>query len=71
MFDIRYMATRYGFVFLSHQIGAFIGVWLGGRVFDLTGSYDLIWWLSVALGLFAAAVHLPIREAPVARLAPA
>jgi MFS family permease len=71
MFGIRYMATLYGFVFLSHQIGAFLGVWLGGRVFDLTGSYDLVWWMSVALGLFAAAVHLPIREAPVARLAPA
>ena len=71
MFGVRYMATLYGFVFLSHQIGAFIGVWLGGRIFDATGSYDLVWWMSVALGLFAAAVHLPIREAPVARLAPA
>jgi predicted MFS family arabinose efflux permease len=62
MFGTRYMATLYGFVFLSHQIGSFLGVWLGGKLFDIYGSYDPVWWMGVVLGLFAAAVHLPIRE---------
>lgn len=68
VFGIRYMATLFGFVFLSHQIGSFIGVWLGGYLHDLTGSYDLMWQLGVVMGLLAAIVHLPIDEAPVARL---
>lgn len=62
MFGTRYMATLYGFVFLSHQIGSFLGVWLGGRLYDRLGSYDPVWWMGVALGVFAAIVHLPIRE---------
>lgn len=62
MFGPRYMATLYGFVFLSHQIGSFVGVWLGGRVYDATGNFDLIWYLGIALGVFSALVHLPIRE---------
>jgi predicted MFS family arabinose efflux permease len=62
MFGTRYMATLYGFVFVSHQVGSFIGVWLGGRLYDQFGSYDIVWWLSVALGVFAFIVHLPIRE---------
>ena len=62
MFGTRYMATLYGFVFLSHQIGSFFGVWLGGKLYDIYGSYDPVWWMGVALGLFAAIVHLPIRE---------
>jgi predicted MFS family arabinose efflux permease len=62
MFGTRYMATLYGFVFLSHQIGSFLGVWLGGKLFDLYGNYDIVWWMSVALGIFAAIVNLPIRE---------
>ncbi len=62
MFGTRYMATLYGFVFVSHQVGSFIGVWLGGRLYDAYGSYDVVWWLSVALGVFAFIVHLPIRE---------
>jgi MFS family permease len=62
MFGTRYMATLYGFVFFSHQVGSFFGVWLGGKVYDIYGSYDPIWWASVALGLFAAIVHIPIRE---------
>lgn len=62
MFGTRYMATLYGFVFVSHQLGSFLGVWLGGRLYDAFGSYDIVWWLSVALGVFAFAVHLPIRE---------
>lgn len=69
MFGTRYMATLYGFVFFSHQVGAFLGVWLGGRLFDTFGSYDIVWWLSVALGIFAALIHWPIKEAPVRRLA--
>lgn len=62
MFGTRYMATLYGFVFFSHQVGSFLGVWLGGRLYDQFGSYDPVWWMGVALGLFAAIVHLPIRE---------
>lgn len=71
MFGPRYMATLFGFVFLSHQIGSFLGVWLGGKLYDELGSYDAVWWLGIALGLLAAIVHWPIREQPVARLAAA
>ena len=69
MFGTRYMAMLYGIVFLGHQVGSFIGVFLGGWLFDRSGSYDLVWWLGVALGIFAALVHWPIRERPVSRLA--
>ena len=62
MFGTRYMATLYGFVFLSHQIGSFLGVELAGIMHDRYGSYDPVWWMSVALGVFAGIVHLPIRE---------
>ncbi len=68
MFGVRYLSTLYGIVFLGHQIGSFFGAWTAGLMFDLTGSYDSIWAVSVALGLFAALIHLPIREQPVARL---
>ena len=68
MFGVRYMATLFGIVFLSHQLGGFLGAWLGGYVFDMTGSYDAVWWLSVALGLMSAAFHLPISDRPVDRL---
>ncbi len=68
VFGVRYMATLFGIVFLSHQVGSFLGVWLGGRLYDATGSYDTMWWAGVALGLLAAAVHLPINEKPLARL---
>ena len=68
VFGPRYMATLFGFVFLSHQLGAFLGVWLGGYLFDATGSYDLVWWIAAALGVFAAAVHMPINEKPLPRL---
>jgi len=71
MFGPRFMATLFGFVFFSHQVGAFIGVWLGGYLYERTGSYDMVWWLGAALGIFAALVNLPIREQPVARLAAA
>lgn len=62
MFGTRYMATLFGFVLFSHQIGAFFGVWLGGLIYDRTGSYDIVWWISVVLGLMAAVIHWPIRE---------
>ncbi len=68
MFGPRYMATLFGFVFFSHQIGSFLGVWLGGRLYDQSGSYDVVWWLSVILGVMAALIHLPIKETPVERL---
>jgi MFS family permease len=62
MFGTRYMATLYGFVFFSHQVGSFFGVWLGGYLYDRYGTYDPVWWISIALGVFAAIVHWPIRE---------
>jgi MFS family permease len=62
MFGTRHLGVLFGIVFLSHQVGAFFGVWLGGMVYDGTGGYDLMWWLSIALGLAAAVVHLPIQE---------
>lgn len=71
MFGPRYMATLFGVVFFSHQVGAFLGVWLGGVLYDRYQTYDVVWWLSVALSIFAAIVHWPIRETPVARLAAA
>lgn len=68
IFGVRYLSTLYGIVFLSHQVGSFFGAWAAGWLFDRTGSYDLAWATSIALALFAAIVHLPIRDAPVARL---
>ena len=68
IFGIRYMATLYGFVFVSHQLGSFLGVWLGGFLYDMTGTYDLVWYAGIVLGIVAALVHLPINEAPLARL---
>jgi MFS family permease len=65
IYGIRYMGTLYGFVFLSHQIGGFLGVWLGGKMYDLHGDYTLVWWIGVGVGAFSALVHLPIRERPM------
>ena len=70
-FGVRYMATLFGIVFFSHQLGAFLGIYLGGAILDATGSYDIVWWIAIGLGLLAAAIHLPIKEAPVERPAPA
>ncbi len=62
MFGIRYMGFLFGVVFFSHQVGAFIGVWLGGKIYDFTGSYDAMWWAGVVLAIVASLVHLPIKE---------
>ncbi|MEE2823104.1 MAG: MFS transporter [Acidobacteriota bacterium] len=71
IFGVQYLSTLFGIVFFSHQVGAFVGVWVGGYVFDATGSYDVVWWISVGLGLIAALLHWPINEAPAERLIPA
>ncbi|MCR9120838.1 MAG: MFS transporter [Phyllobacteriaceae bacterium] len=67
MFGTKYLGMLGGIVFLSHQVGSFLGVWMGGYLYDVFGSYDPVWWLGVALGLFAAIVHWPIREQAVER----
>jgi MFS family permease len=69
MFGTRWLAMLFGFVFFSHQVGGFLGVWLGGVLFERTGSYDAVWWLAILLGLLSAAINLPIIEKPVERLA--
>ncbi len=69
MFGTRYLGMLGGIVFFSHQVGSFLGIWMGGYLYDLYGSYDAVWWLGVALGIFAAVVHWPIREQPVQRTA--
>jgi predicted MFS family arabinose efflux permease len=71
VFGVRYMATLFGIVFFSHQLGSFIGVWLGGYLYDHIGTYDPVWWAGIALGLAAAIIHLPINERPLPRLAAA
>jgi MFS family permease len=70
MFGTRWMATLFGFAFFSHQVGGFLGVWLGGVLFERTGSYEVIWWLSIALGVISAIINLPIVEKPVVRAEP-
>jgi MFS family permease len=67
MFGTRYMAMLFGFAFFSHQVGGFLGVWLGGVLYEAFGSYDVVWWLSVALGIASAVINLPIEERPVER----
>ncbi|WP_284166106.1 MFS transporter [Frigidibacter sp. SD6-1] len=62
IYGLRYMGTLYGIVFFSHQLGGFLGVWLGGRMYDAYGSYTVVWWIGVAVGAFSALIHLPIRE---------
>ena len=69
IFGLKFMATLFGVVFLSHQIGSFLGVWLGGLLYDRTGSYDMMWWAGIFFGVFAAIVHWPIDEKPLPRLA--
>jgi predicted MFS family arabinose efflux permease len=64
IYGLKYMGTLYGIVFFSHQLGSFLGVWLGGRLYDITGDYTLVWWVGVGVGAFSAIVHLPVREKP-------
>ncbi|WP_066333828.1 MFS transporter [Azohydromonas lata] len=71
IFGVRFLSMLGGFVFLSHQVGSFLGVWLGGKLFDATGSYDVVWWIAVALGVVAALINQPVREQPIARPTPA
>jgi predicted MFS family arabinose efflux permease len=71
IFGVQYLSMLGGFVFLSHQVGSFLGVWLGGKLYDTTGSYDIVWWIAVALGVFAAIANLPVKESAIARAAPA
>lgn len=71
MFGMRYLSTLYGIVFLSHQVGSFFGAWAAGYAYDITGNYDLAWGTSIALGLLAGLIHLPIRDGAVARPAAA
>ncbi|TWI33320.1 MFS transporter [Paracoccus sulfuroxidans] len=71
MYGLRYMGTLYGFVFLSHQLGSFLGVWLGGKMYDIYGNYTLVWWVGVGVGAFSALIHLPIREEPAQIAVPA
>jgi MFS family permease len=67
IFGVAHLSMLGGFVFFSHQIGSFMGVWLGGFLYDRTGSYDIVWYIAIALGVFAAIVNLPVREAPIPR----
>lgn len=68
MFGLKYMGLLYGIVFLSHQLGSFSGVWLGGYLYDATGSYDVVWWMAAGIALLTAVIHVLIDERPVARV---
>ena len=67
IFGVAHLSMLGGFVFFSHQIGSFMGVWLGGLLYDRTGSYDIVWYLAIALGVLAGLINLPVREAPIMR----
>ena len=66
IYGLKFMGTLYGIVFLSHQIGSFVGVWLGGLFYDMYGSYDIVWWVGIGVGAFSAIIHLPVKEKPLA-----
>ena len=70
IFGVRYMSMLGGFVFLGHQVGSFMGAWLGGWLYGLSGNYDVVWGLAVALGVFAALINLPVRESAIVRAVP-
>ncbi len=70
IFGIQHLSMLSGFIFFSHQIGSFIGVWLGGYLYDRNGSYDIVWYIAIALGIFAGLVNLPVRETPILRALP-
>ena len=70
IFGVQHLSMLGGFVFFSHQIGSFMGVWLGGYLYDATGSYDIVWYIAIALGVFAGLINLPVKESPIPRTAP-
>ena len=67
IFGIRHLSMLGGFIFFSHQVGSFMGVWLGGFLYDRTGSYNIVWYITIALGIFAALINLPVRDTPIVR----
>lgn len=69
IFGARYLSTLYGLVFFSHQIGSFLGVWLGGRIYDMAGSYTMVWIMAIFLGVLASILHLPISDNAVEKTA--
>ena len=71
IFGVTYLSMLSGFVFFSHQVGSFLGVWLGGYLYTRQGSYDTVWMITIALGVFAALINLPINEKPITRTQPA
>ena len=70
IYGVRYMATLYGIVFFSHQLGSFVGVYLGGVLYDMYGSYTTVWWIGIAVGVFSSLIHLPVREEPRLKFQP-
>jgi predicted MFS family arabinose efflux permease len=68
IFGVSHLSMLSGFVFLSHQVGSFLGVWLGGLIYDQTGSYDQVWLITIALSAFAALINLPVRETAITRV---
>ena len=68
IFGVQHLSMLGGIAFFSHQIGSFMGIWLGGYLYDHTGNYDMVWYVSIALGVVAGLLNLPVREVPVARL---
>ena len=67
IYGLQYMGTLYGIVFFSHQVGSFVGVWLGGIFYDIYGNYDIVWWVGIGVGLFSAIIHLPVKEIPLSK----
>ena len=70
IFGIQHLSMLGGFIFFSHQVGSFMGVWLGGYLYDRSGSYDIVWYITIALGIFAGLINMPVKEAPIVRLTP-
>ncbi|MBU2943388.1 MFS transporter [Shimia thalassica] len=69
IYGVRYMGTLYGIVFFSHQLGSFLGVWLGGRMYDTFGDYTMVWWIGIGVGALSAVLHIPVRERPLGAIA--
>ena len=67
IYGLQYMGTLYGVVFFSHQLGSFVGVWLGGLFYDFYGSYNIVWWVGIGVGAFSAIIHLPVKEIPLSK----